>query len=90
MSQELFYTAPHDNIFEEMKNIACSIWNTYDDTYWYASEKINKIKSLENISDNFMYIFAMFDIENQQRLISEASTNLKLAIRERLWEYYNF
>lgn len=84
MSQELYYTPPTDSIFEEMKKLAIDIWNTYDNTYWYADEKINKIKDIENVWDNFMYILAMFDCNNQSTLRDNASPELLKAIVDRL------
>lgn len=35
-----YYVPPDDNIFNEMKQAAMSIWGSYDDTFGYASEKI--------------------------------------------------
>lgn len=65
MSQELYYTAPSEKAFEDMKKCAIELWNTYDNTYGYVDEKVNAIKDLKNVGDNFMYIFAMFDSVNQ-------------------------
>lgn len=65
-----YYKAPSQEIFEDIRANAIQIWFTYDDTYGYASEKINKIKSLENIRDNAWYIVAMFDMNNQAKLLS--------------------
>lgn len=70
MSTELYYTAPSDAIFEDIKRNAIKIWQGYDDTYGYATEKIDNIKDLANVSDNYMYMVAMFDRENQLKLIS--------------------
>lgn len=84
MSQELYYIAPSDKIFEEMKNLAIEIWKTYDNTYWYVDEKLEKIQNIENISDNFMYIYSMFDINNQNILKKNASWELLKEIINRL------
>lgn len=69
VSQQEYYTAPADDIFEDIKRCSISIWNTYDDTYWYASSKIDRIKDLPNISDNCLSIVGMFDIHNQAKLL---------------------
>jgi hypothetical protein len=82
--QELYYTPPSNEIFEEMKKLAIGIWSTYDDTYGYATEKIDRIKDLNNISDNFMYIFAMFDPINRLSLVSQSSKELFDEIKKRL------
>lgn len=68
-----YYDPPSDEIFEEIKEKSIEIWNTYDNTYWYVDEKINKIKDIWNISDNAMFIFWMFDINNQTILFSKIS-----------------
>lgn len=70
MSQDLYYTAPHDELFNDLKSASIALWKTYDNTYGYADEKINQIKDLENIKDNFMYMFAMFDVHNQWRILN--------------------
>lgn len=73
MSQELYYVAPSDTIFDDIKQAATRIWQTYDDTYGYQSEKINSIKDLTNVADNYMYMVAMFDDPNQQKLLAAVS-----------------
>ena len=64
---------PTTEIFNEMKKIAISIWQTYDDSYGYASEKITRINSLDNIEDNAMVFYRMFDPVNQAKFRQEAS-----------------
>jgi hypothetical protein len=71
-----------------MKRLAIEIWNTYSDEFGYRSEKVDKIKDLENAGDNFMYIFAMFDHINQSKLIASASSELKKEILDRLPDGY--
>lgn len=85
MSQKLYYTEPDDKYFEEMKNAAIAIWSTYDDTYGYASEKIWRIKDIENVSDNFMYILAMFDINNQESILSIISPECQKEVQLRMF-----
>lgn len=84
---KLYYTPPSDNIFNELKAQAIFLWKEIDsdnDKYGYATEKINSFKDIKNIGDNFMYIFAMFDINNQKKLGLIISEECKLAINERL------
>ncbi len=80
MDQKTYYTAPPQEIFEEIKRIAIGIWGKYDDTYGYATEKINAIKDLENVSDNAWYMVAMFDGNNQSKMLSMASPKTKMMI----------
>ena len=84
MSQELYYTAPPEDIFKEMQEKACIVWSKYSNEYGYQTEKTDKVKSLQNISDNFMYILAMFDSDNISELYDIASDNLKREIKIRL------
>jgi hypothetical protein len=82
--EELYYTAPSDEVFEELKKAAIKIWNEYDNEHGYVDEKVGRIKDLENSGDNFMYIFAMFDIMNQQKLVTLVSLPVIEALAERL------
>jgi len=81
---ELYYTPPTEKQFNELKEIAIEIWETYDDKHGYATEKINQIKDLKNVSDNFMYMVAMFDISNQGRLSIMLSHKTRKAVENRL------
>ncbi len=83
-SEDLWYTPPKQDLFDELKKISIEIWEAYDDTHGYSSEKIGQIKGLRNIRDNFMFMFQMFDWVNQTKVLSAASDELKTAIRERL------
>ena len=60
MSVEDYYKAPPDSIFEDIKTNAIKIWDTYDNTYGYRDEKVNRIKDLENISDNAWFTVLIF------------------------------
>ncbi|MFA6897207.1 MAG: hypothetical protein WCQ96_02900 [Patescibacteria group bacterium] len=71
MTAEEYYTAPSENVFEEIKKNAIEIWSGYDDTYGYATDKIESIKNIKNISDNCAYIVAMFDPQNQLKLMAK-------------------
>jgi len=64
------YKAPKQSIFDDIKKNSIKIWQSYDDTYGYATEKIDQIKDIKNISDNAWYMVAMFDSNNQDKLIS--------------------
>jgi len=84
---QLYYTAPGDEIFEEVKKKAIELWKVVDtdnDKYGYTTEKINRIKDIKNITDNTMSIVAMFSIDNQLLLAQELSEPTREAIRERM------
>lgn len=80
MSTELYYTAPPVDIFNDIKNNAIIIWNGYDDTYGYASEKVDAIKDLRNVRDNYMYMVAMFDQDNIDKLLALVQPDTKARI----------
>lgn len=77
-----YYTAPSDEIFAEMKAAAREVWEGYDDPY--RREKLERIHGVENVGDNFMYLFAMFDMENQRKVVEKLSPKAKLALSVRL------
>ena len=56
---------PTQEVFDDMKSAAVTIWKTYSDEFGYVTEKVNYINSLENIQDNAMVFFRMFDWINQ-------------------------
>lgn len=64
-----YYKAPAQEVFDSIKRAAIALWQTYDDTYGYATEKVNRVKQIENIGDNTGYIVAMFDNENRMKLL---------------------
>lgn len=80
----LYYTPPPDEQFEELKAKAIAIWQGYDNEFGYVDEKVNKIKDIENISDNFMYMVAMFDLPNQYKLSAVLSVKTRKAVARRL------
>lgn len=81
---KLYYTPPTQEQFDEVKAKCIEIWKAYDDTYLYATEKINKIKDLTNVGDNFMYMVAMFDNQNQGKLRRSISDGTRQAIYDRI------
>ena len=64
-----YYTAPTDEVFNDVKAGCMSLWRTCDDSHGYATEKVNRIKDITNISDNCLSMVAMFDVYNIQRLL---------------------
>ena len=81
---KLYYTPPTDEQFNELKEKAIEIWSGYDNEYGYVTEKIDRIKDVNNVGDNFLYIVAMFDQFNQERLAEKLSDETRIAIRERM------
>ena len=91
---KLYYTPPTDEQFNELKEKAIEIWSTMGDEPSYSQEKIGRIKDIENVGDNFMYIVAMFDQNNQQKLSDKLENETRGAVAERIKDggapdYYN-
>lgn len=81
---KLYYQAPADEAFEEMKRECIAEWKTHDNTYGYVDEKVGRIKDIKNVQDNFMYMLAMFDQFGQRKIISNLTLSTQEAVRERM------
>jgi len=57
-----------DEMFEDIKQNAIKIWNSYDDTHGYASGKIKRVNEIKNYKDNWITLIGMFDAFNKFRL----------------------
>lgn len=75
---------PNQEIFDEMKLIATKIWEGYDNTYGYVTEKLERINSFGNIQDNAMVFYRMFDVHNQQKFRSFSSPKVLDYIKNNL------
>lgn len=65
-------TAPSKQIFDEMKAAAIAVWTeNYSDEFGYVTEKTDRINSINNIEDNAMVFFRMFDWVNQGKMIDK-------------------
>ena len=82
--EKLYYTPPSNEAFEDLKAQAIAKWSTMGDEPSYAEEKIGRIKDIKNISDNFMMMFAMFDMHNQRLVGEKLKEETKKAINARL------
>jgi hypothetical protein len=79
--------APSDEIFDQIKAAAISIWRTYDNTYGYATEKIDRINELTNFKDNWGTMVGMFDSDNQARLLALLALNDQWEALEKVREW---
>lgn len=84
MTIDQYYIPPPNDIFEDIKANAIKIWQSYDDSYGYATEKINRIKPIENIGDNAWYMVAMFDQQNQTKLLGMVQPATAAMIKDAL------
>jgi hypothetical protein len=75
---------PSQEIFNEMKSIATDIWRGYDDEFGYVTEKLNRINSFDNVEDNAMVFYTMFDSQNQVIFIFKASSEVRNYIKNNL------
>lgn len=86
---KLYYTAPSEQVFQDLKLAVLSVWNSKSNDGGYRDEKIAKIKEIENIRDNFMTLLGMFDIQNQRQAIEKCSEATKQEIAVRLFDVCN-
>lgn len=72
-----FEDRSYESLYNKLKSLsllwilklkAISIWKWYDDTYWYATEKINEVNRIMLHCDAYI-IWNMFDIFNQKKLL---------------------
>jgi len=79
-----YYTAPSDKVFKDIKVNSIKLWKTYDNTYGYVDEKVNRIKDIKNFKDNAWFIVAMFDIHNQAKLLMMVKSETRAILLEAL------
>jgi hypothetical protein len=69
MTIEEYYQTPPQEVFDDIKENAKKIWESYENDRGYRDEKLSRI-DIENVSDNAWYIVAMFDSSNQNKLLT--------------------
>lgn len=71
---------PTQEVFNEMRLVATHIWKTYDNTYGYVDSKLIYVNNIDNVEDNAMIFFRMFDIYNQEKMIRMLSNEAVIYI----------
>ncbi len=84
MTTRLYYTAPRDQIFNEVKNACIETWKEVGSHPLYIKEKVDYVSQVNNISDNVMTIVALFDENNMQILAEKLGDEARQAIRARM------
>jgi hypothetical protein len=84
MTSKLYYTAPSDEIFNEVKNACIELWKSKNAHPSYENEKVERIKDIGNIKDNVMFMVAMFDDGNMSLLAEKLSDEAREALRDRM------
>jgi hypothetical protein len=79
MTAEEYYSAPPQHIFDDIQANARRIWASYTHPD-YVEEKLARI-DIPNVSDNAWYIVAMFDVSNQNKLLSMVEPETAAFIR---------
>lgn len=82
MTTKEYYTAPSDEIFEDIKENAIKLWSTYSNEFGYVDNKVNKIKDIQNIEDNAWFIVAMFDYSNKFKLLTMVKPETRKKLEE--------
>ena len=80
----IYYTPPPEEAFTDMKAACIWLWRTYDNEYGYANEKIDAIKDIRNVGDNFMFMFAMFDVQNQAKIVGKLTKESRKELKKRM------
>lgn len=78
-----------NKLFNELRDEAVKIWETYDNTYGYVDEKTTRLSELTNVKDNYGTIIGMFDIKNQEKLYNAVGEDGKRAINAWTGGLYN-
>ncbi len=78
----VYYTAPDDDVFNELREAAIDRWNDMD--YPGATHYADSLPHTLNITDNFMHILASFDVNMQIEVVKKLSAETKAEIRKRL------
>jgi hypothetical protein len=81
---ECYYRQPKQEYFDELKSVCIKFWGCFDDQFGYATEKINRVKNLENNSTNYMMMIKMFHPLNWEVLAELLSLEVRHDISIRL------
>ena len=90
-SVKLFYTPPREESFNELREVCIRFWNTFDDKFGYATEKIDRIKDLPNEGPNFVMMVQMIHPVAREVISKLLSLETRNEISMRLygWEKEN-
>lgn len=77
-----YYLPPDQDVFDDIKQACIKVWSQYDDSYNYATEKINRIKNLANVQGNAWHMIGMLDIFNQKKVLQFVNEKTALKIEE--------
>jgi len=78
-----------DEIFEDLKACAIKVWEKYDDTYGYRSDKISRVERISNFADNYIAFIQMFDVTNQKELFTRVQPSTAMFLRAYYINYYS-
>lgn len=67
--------APSQEIFNDMKQAAIKVWETYNNDFGYVDEKLERINHLKNTQDNAMIMYNMFDHINKSKMANNLKRN---------------
>ncbi|MGR3310956.1 MAG: hypothetical protein ACUZ77_09290 [Candidatus Brocadiales bacterium] len=82
--KRLYYAPPEEDVFNELKSSAIELWSAIGRNAGYIKDKVTQIQRMQNIGDNFMYIVAIFDDGNREKLAGMLSSDTRKAVRERM------
>lgn len=71
-----------DKLFNELRQGAIDVWSKFDDTYGYATDKIETVTKITNYRDNYGMLIGMMDVSNQRKLYNRVSPEAQALIDE--------
>ena len=77
------YRTPSKKIFREIRKACIQTWHTYDNTFGYVTEKLERVYSINNEEANVMFMLNMFHPSLKTHIIHTLSDKAKKYI-----EYY--
>ena len=78
------HETPTQEIFDEMKATAISIWESKNTHPGYLEEKMKPVNARVNLKDNAMVFYREFDWLNQREFRYKSSNEVLLYIRNNL------
>jgi hypothetical protein len=71
------YLPPRQKVFDEIKKACIDMWNTFDNTYGYVDEKMERVEQIHNDGADVMFLLNMFHHNLRAFIISGLSPEAK-------------
>lgn len=81
---------PTNEVFEDIKQAAIAVWQTYDNSYGYVDEKLERIEQINNYGDSWITFLGMFDLPNQERCVNNIKRKDTGEFLNEMREHYHY